>query len=87
MAGPSIALVAHLADGYALAGLSTPEEIQNALCERRPEVRSIGHRPTALWAAMFIEHRRLRFQDRELTADDRHWFESGYRELRLMLLG
>lgn len=77
----------HLADGYALAGLCTPEEIQDALCSRRPDIGSIDRRPTALWAAMFIEHRRLRVQHRELTADDRSWFESAYCELRLILLG
>ncbi len=77
----------HLADGYALAGFSTPEEIQNALCDRRPDVGSIGHLPSALWAAMFIEHRRLRFQDRGLTLDDQAWFESAYGELRCLLAG
>lgn len=76
----------HLADGYALAGLCTPEEIQGALCERRPDVDSIGHRPTALWAAMFIEHRRLRFQDRGLTVGDQAWFESAYHGLRRLQL-
>jgi hypothetical protein len=77
----------HLADGYALAGCSTPQEIQNALYDRRPDIGSIEQLPTALWAAMFIEHRRLRFQDRGLTVDDQTWFESGYGELRCLLVG
>ncbi|RZJ02123.1 MAG: hypothetical protein EON90_00575 [Brevundimonas sp.] len=76
----------HLADGYALAGLNTPERIQDALCNRRPDIGSVSPQPSSLWAAMFIEHRRLRFQDRALTAVDQHWFESAYRELRRLLL-
>ena len=77
----------HLADGYALAGLTNPEQIQNALCDIRPDIESIPPQPSALWAAMFIEHRRLRFQDRGLTVDDQAWFESGYGELRRLLAG
>lgn len=76
----------HLADGYALAGLTTPEQIQEVLCDRRPDIGSISPQPSALWAAMFIEHRRLRFQNRVLSPDDQHWFESAYRELRRLLL-
>lgn len=77
----------HLADGYALAGFTSPEQIQDALCDLRPDLGSANHLPSTLWAAMFIEHRRLRFRDQELTADDQHWFESAYRELRRLLLG
>lgn len=76
----------HLADGYALAGLSTPEQIQDALRNPRPDLRSLNRQPSARWAAMFIEHRRLRFENRDLTVDDQDWFESAYRELRRSLL-
>ena len=76
----------HLADGYALAGFTTPEQIQDALCDLRPDLGSVNRLPSTLWTAMFIEHRRLRFQDRELIADDQHWVESAYRELRRLLL-
>jgi hypothetical protein len=76
----------HLADGYALAGLTTPEQIQDALCDLRPDLGSVSRLPSTLWAAMFIAHRRLRFQEQELTTDDQHWFEGAYRELRRLLL-
>jgi len=77
----------HLADGYAMAGFTTPAQIQDALCDLREDLGPVDRLPSTIWAAMFIEHRRLRFQDRELTADDKHWFESSYQELRRLLLG
>ena len=75
----------HLVDGYALAGRATPGRGQAALCESRPEVFDDETRPSAIWAAMFIEHRRLRFGDGELTADDCRWFDSAYGQLRRLL--
>jgi hypothetical protein len=76
----------HLVDGYALAGLDDPEAIQKALQDRRPDVGQLNLEPSTLWAAMFIEHRRLRFEGRDHTDDERQWFESAYRELRRLLL-
>lgn len=76
----------HLVDGYTLAGLTDPEAIQKALCGRRPDVEQLNFQPSALWAAMFIEHRRLRFEGRDQTADEQRWFENAYRELRRLLL-
>lgn len=76
----------HLVDGYALAGLTTPEAIQTALQDRRPYVGQLDLQPSALWAAMFIEHRRLRFEGRDHTEDEQRWFELAYQELRGLLL-
>jgi hypothetical protein len=76
---------AHLVDGYDLAGLLTPTAIQNALCERRPDWASPGTSPTELWAAIFIEHRRLRFGDGEMSQDQHQWFDGAYHRLRALL--
>ena len=75
----------HLVDGYALAGLTDPEAIQGVLDDRRPDVEQLILQPSTLWAAMFIEHRRLRFENRELTADDHRWFERVYGCLKDLL--
>lgn len=73
---------AHLVDGYALAGLQRPEDIQRALSGRTR--RPLGNEmlPSHLWAAMFIEHRRLRFGDREPNGEQRAWLRSAYANLR-----
>ncbi|CAN5422935.1 hypothetical protein BH10PSE2_BH10PSE2_10600 [soil metagenome] len=72
--------LAHMVDGYALAGLGTPDAIQMALAGRRPDnFNDLG--PAALWAAMFVEHRRLRFGQGE-SKEDLRWFEDAYARLR-----
>jgi hypothetical protein len=75
----------HLADGYELAGLSTPEGIQTALAGASPPDVGDEVPPSALWAAMFVEHRRLRFQGQALTTGEQQWFQVAYQRLRQIL--
>jgi len=76
--------LAHIVDGYALVGLETPDAIQMALAGRRPDnFDDLG--PAALWAAMFVEHRRLRFGSGE-SKDDLRWFADAYARLRSILV-
>ena len=74
----------HLVDGYAMAGLATPEEIQVALSGCRPD-NIDDFTPSGLWAAMFIEHRRLRFGSQQTGTDQRQWFDAAYSRLRRLL--
>ncbi len=58
--------LAHLVDGYALMGLSGPTEASAVVA---PVLATLDRGevvlPSNLWAAMFLEHRRLRFEGRE----------------------
>lgn len=75
----------HLVDGYALAGLTDPETIQSALASSRPDLDALDLPASDLWAAMFVEHRRLRFGGTELDLDQRLWFDAAYQRLRSKL--
>jgi len=76
----------HLVDGYSLAGLTDPDAIQTALADSRPDPHTQGLLASDLWAAMFIEHRRLRFAGADLGADHQLWFDAAYQCLRALLL-
>jgi hypothetical protein len=75
----------HLVDGYALAGLTNPETIQSAIAAPRPDLEAAHLLASDLWAAMFIEHRRLRFAGIRPDADQSVWFSEAYRHLRSAL--
>lgn len=75
----------HLADGYALAGFTTPEAIQTALAGGRPQNFDERALPSNLWGAMFIEHRRLRFQGSDPTDEEYDRLQRAYQRLRFML--
>jgi hypothetical protein len=76
----------HLVDGYALAGLTEPDMIQSALAGPRPGLDQPDLLASDLWAAMFIEHRRLRFAGMETcAADDHRWFCEAYANLSAQL--
>lgn len=76
----------HLVDGYALAAPGDGEEVQQMLAKPRPDLADLPDRPSDLWAAMFMEHRRLRFGQDELTANQQDWFAGVYSRLRQLLL-
>lgn len=73
--------LAHLVDGYALAGLANSATVLDALRSPRTDLASSSMLPSQIWAAMFIEHRRLRFENRDITPDERLWFQERYRQL------
>lgn len=75
----------HLVDGYALAGLTEPDMIQGALAGPRPGLDQPDLLASDLWAAMFIEHRRLRFAGQEAYASDQKWFRAAYSRLKVLL--
>lgn len=74
-----LAIFAHLVDGYALSGFATPCPEAGAWAERVSEdQRSL---PSELWAAVFLEHRRLRFEGQGLEVSD-SWLRATYAKLR-----
>ncbi len=75
----------HLVDGYALAGLTDPYAIQSALAAPRPNLDVPDLLASDLWAAMFIEHRRLRFAGTDMSAEHQLWFDEAYQRLRALL--
>jgi len=76
----------HLVDGYDLAGLTEPDMIQSALAGPRPGLDQPDLLASDLWAAMFIEHRRLRFAGLETcVSDDHNWFCEAYANLSAQL--
>ncbi len=75
----------HLIDGYALAGLTRPVMIQSTLAGPRPGLDQPDLLASDLWAAMFVEHRRLRFAGLEASAQDEKWFRAAYSRLRMLL--
>lgn len=64
--------LAHLVDGYALMGLSGPPEAEAVVA---PVLAALDTAeailPSHLWAAMFLEHRRLRFEGRGPNDEER----------------
>lgn len=76
----------HLVDGYALIGADTPDAVQAALSSQRPDPSELVL-PSHHWAAMFIEHRRLRFGGPEFRSAEQPWFEACYRRLKSLLIG
>ena len=75
----------HLVDGYDLAGLTEPDMIQSALAGPRPGLDQPDLLASDFWAAMFIEHRRLRFAGMETSASDENWFRAAYSRLKVLL--
>lgn len=75
----------HLVDGYALAGIDAAEGVHTALSAQRRDPLNPTMLPSDLWAAMFVEHRRLRFGDPEFAAGAQAWFDACYRRLRSLL--
>lgn len=73
---------AHLIDGYALAGLANSAAVQDALRSPRTDLESSSMLPSQIWAAMFIEHRRLRLENRDAAPDEILWFRDGYQKLK-----
>lgn len=79
--------LAHLVDGYALMGLSGPAEaeaIVAAVLAAMDTDDAIF--PSNLWAAMFLEHRRLRFEGREPIDEERERLQQMEAGLRRALL-
>lgn len=63
--------LAHLVDGYALMGLSGPADAKAVVA---PVLAALNTAdavlPSNLWAAMFLEHRRLRFEGRAPSGEE-----------------
>lgn len=76
---------AHLVDGYALAGLGNSAAVQDALRSPRADLTSSSMLPSQIWAAMFIEHRRLRFENRDAADYDHRRLEGVFHQLRAAL--
>ncbi|HYG27087.1 MAG TPA: hypothetical protein VD906_09280 [Caulobacteraceae bacterium] len=76
----------HLVDGYALAGHAGPDAMQMALNAPRPDLTCAELLPSQIWAAMFVEHRRLRFENRALTEEEGRWFDESYQRLQPLLV-
>lgn len=75
--------LSHLVDGYELAGIPGPEAA-GPFVERIMRAAHAGQSvlPSNLWATMFLEHRRLRFEGREPTVDEAMAIRSLYEVLR-----
>ena len=78
--------LAHLVDGYALMGLSGPTEAEAVVAHVLAALDTADAiLPSNLWAAMFLEHRRLRFEGRAPSDQERHWLQKIEAELRRAL--
>lgn len=79
--------LAHLVDGYALMGLSGPSDTGSVVI---PVLAALDTAeaifPSHLWAAMFLEHRRLRFEGRGPNDEERGRLKQMEAELRRALL-
>lgn len=77
---------AHLVDGYVLSGTQGPAEAA-AFVERVERVgdRGVDPLPSDLWAALFLEHRRLRFEGRDPTTVEVNRLDEWARRLTSML--
>lgn len=63
--------LAHLVDGYALMGLSGPAEANTVVTPVQAALDTAAAiLPSNLWAAMFMEHRRLRFEGRGPSGEE-----------------
>lgn len=79
--------LAHLVDGYALMGLTGPAEAKDVVA---PVLAALDTAdaiiPSNLWAAMFLEHRRLRFERRGPSDEERERLQQMEVGLRRALL-
>ena len=79
--------LAHLVDGYALMGLSGPAEAKAVVTPVLAALHTADAiLPSNLWAAMFLEHRRLRFEGREPSDEERERLQQMEAGLRRALL-
>lgn len=73
----------HLVDGYVLAGHETPSPAEAAWIDQVMD--DPGAMPSDLWAAMFLQHRRLRLEGREPSREEAARLEASYGRLQSFL--
>ena len=80
--------LAHLVDGYELAGIKGPDEAGGVVAAVERDLASRGRvEPERIWAAMFLEHRRLRFENRRAYPAEERQLIAWCEQLRRALAG
>lgn len=74
---------AHLVDGYVLSSHPSPSPAAAAWIDQVMD--DPGAMPSALWAAMFLQHRRLKLEGREASREEAARLEASYGRLQSLL--